>query len=80
MHDQVFISSRQGVRILSVGGVSETSRRWLADSANRKCDAPGSWYCPGQYPPPVQVTEWAFPVRNDTHTIITIYMFCMGSV
>ena len=21
------------------------------DPANRKCDVPGSWFCPGQYPP-----------------------------
>ena len=24
---------------------------WVADPANRICDAPGSWYCEGQYPP-----------------------------
>ena len=21
---------------------------------NRKCDAPGSWFCPGQYPPALE--------------------------
>merc|ERR1711862_863759 len=27
------------------------SKDWCADPANRLCDAPGSWYCTGQYPP-----------------------------
>ena len=31
--------------------MSEESKRWIADPANRVCDAPGSWYCAGQYPP-----------------------------
>ena len=31
--------------------VSLKSKRWSADPANRICDAPGSWYCDGQYPP-----------------------------
>ena len=39
------------VRIYEVQDVSESSKAWLADPANRLCDAPGSWYCPGQYPP-----------------------------
>ena len=28
--------------------------QWIADPANRVCDAPGSWYCNGQYPPKLQ--------------------------
>ena len=44
--------SRYGlVRIYKVKKISKKSKAWLADPANRKCDAPGSWYCPGQYPP-----------------------------
>ena len=39
------------VRIYEVQQVSEESKQWSADPANRKCDAPGSWYCPGRYPP-----------------------------
>jgi dolichyl-diphosphooligosaccharide--protein glycosyltransferase len=29
--------------------VSKESKEWV--EKNRVCDAPGSWYCPGQYPP-----------------------------
>eukprot|EP00672_Neobodo_designis_P017275 CAMPEP_0174851032 /NCGR_PEP_ID=MMETSP1114-20130205/21265_1 /TAXON_ID=312471 /ORGANISM="Neobodo designis, Strain CCAP 1951/1" /LENGTH=812 /DNA_ID=CAMNT_0016085533 /DNA_START=34 /DNA_END=2472 /DNA_ORIENTATION=- len=44
------------VRIFKVMNVSEESKAWNADPANRQCDAPGSWYCTGQYPPaePIQ--------------------------
>merc|ERR1711957_443876 len=30
------------------------SKDWVADPKNRICDAPGSWYCSGQYPPALQ--------------------------
>ncbi|KAH3763341.1 Dolichyl-diphosphooligosaccharide--protein glycosyltransferase subunit stt3 [Pelomyxa schiedti] len=39
------------VRIFEVLNISRKSKRWAADPANRICDAPGSWYCTGQYPP-----------------------------
>merc|ERR1711972_313504 len=39
------------IRIFKVMNVSEESKLWVADPANRVCDAPGSWYCVGQYPP-----------------------------
>jgi len=39
------------VRIFKVRNVSKKSKEWVADPANRVCDAPGSWYCTGQYPP-----------------------------
>jgi len=39
------------VRIFKVRNVSKKSKEWVADPANRICDAPGSWYCTGQYPP-----------------------------
>ena len=39
------------VRIFKVRNVSLKSKQWVADPANRVCDAPGSWYCTGQYPP-----------------------------
>jgi len=39
------------MRVFRVMNVSQKSRKWLADPSNRVCDAPGSWYCVGQYPP-----------------------------
>ena len=39
------------VRIYKIMGVSEESKAWVADPANKICDAPGSWFCRGQYPP-----------------------------
>ena len=45
-------SSKYGkVRIYKIRKVSLKSKQWVADPANRVCDAPGSWYCTGQYPP-----------------------------
>jgi len=43
------------VRIYKVMSVSEKSKAWVADPKNRVCDAPGSWYCTGQYPPALKV-------------------------
>jgi dolichyl-diphosphooligosaccharide--protein glycosyltransferase len=51
--EEVFTSKYGKVRIYKVKDVSQTSRAWLADPANKLCDAPGSWYCPGQYPPAI---------------------------
>mmetsp|Transcript_67283 Transcript_67283/g.194601 ORF Transcript_67283/g.194601 Transcript_67283/m.194601 type:complete len:831 (+) Transcript_67283:105-2597(+) len=39
------------MRVYQVLNVSQESKDWIADPANRVCDAPGSWYCVGQYPP-----------------------------
>ena len=47
----VFNSKYNKVRIWKVLSVSEKSKKWAANPANRMCDAPGSWYCEGQYPP-----------------------------
>lgn len=45
-------STKYGLlRIFQVMNVSEESKTWVADPKNRICDAPGSWYCVGQYPP-----------------------------
>lgn len=49
--EEVYRSKYGKVRIYKVIGVSEESKAWANDPANRLCDAPGSWYCPGQYPP-----------------------------
>lgn len=35
-----------------IQSVSKESKEWVVN--NRKCDAPGSWFCPGQYPPALQ--------------------------
>ena len=48
---EVYTSRYNKVRIYKVLKVSKKSRKWLADPKNRICDAPGSWYCTGQYPP-----------------------------
>ena len=48
---EVYRSKYGKVRIWKILGVSEESRAWVADPANRICDAPGSWFCRGQYPP-----------------------------
>jgi|TARA_B110000240_G_scaffold1087_1_gene1206 hypothetical protein len=49
--EEVYTSKYRKVRIYKVVNVSDKSKQWAADPANRLCDAPGSWYCPGQYPP-----------------------------
>jgi len=53
---EVYMSKYGKVRIYQVVGVSKKSKQWAADPANRKCDAPGSWYCEGQYPPALNET------------------------
>ncbi len=49
-----FTSKYGKVRIFKVMNVSLKSKKWVADPTNRVCDAPGSWYCTGQYPPALQ--------------------------
>eukprot|EP00933_Yihiella_yeosuensis_P062195 TRINITY_DN6513_c0_g1_i2.p1 TRINITY_DN6513_c0_g1~~TRINITY_DN6513_c0_g1_i2.p1 ORF type:complete len:564 (-),score=88.37 TRINITY_DN6513_c0_g1_i2:208-1833(-) len=45
-------TTRHGLlRVYEVIGVSKESKDWIANPANRNCDAPGSWYCVGNYPP-----------------------------
>lgn len=39
---------------LFLRSVSKESKDWVEDPKNRLCDAPGSWFCPGQYPPPLK--------------------------
>jgi dolichyl-diphosphooligosaccharide--protein glycosyltransferase len=56
----VYQSKYGKVRIFQVMNISTKSKKWVADPANRVCDAPGSWYCTGQYPPAMQkmFTKW----------------------
>mmetsp|Transcript_12253 Transcript_12253/g.33980 ORF Transcript_12253/g.33980 Transcript_12253/m.33980 type:complete len:1039 (+) Transcript_12253:220-3336(+) len=51
---EVYRSKYGKVRIYKVMSVSAESKAWVADPANRLCDAPGSWFCPGQYPPALE--------------------------
>jgi len=46
---EVFRSKYGKCRIYKILGVSKESKEWVVN--NRVCDVPGSWYCPGQYPP-----------------------------
>jgi dolichyl-diphosphooligosaccharide--protein glycosyltransferase len=50
----VYASKYGKVRIYKILSVSKESKEWVADPANRVCDAPGSWYCRGQYPPALE--------------------------
>jgi len=47
----VWTSERDQMRYFKVLNVSEESREWVRAPENLLCDAPGSWYCVGQYPP-----------------------------
>merc|ERR1712066_578989 len=48
-------TSKYGLlRIFKVHNISQESKDWVANPENRICDAPGSWYCVGQYPPALQ--------------------------
>ena len=49
---EVYKSKHGKVRIYRVLSVSKESKEWVLN--NRVCDAPGSWYCRGQYPPGLQ--------------------------
>lgn len=49
---EVFRSKYGKVRIYKILSVSKESKKWVQN--NRVCDAPGSWFCPGQYPPALE--------------------------
>lgn len=51
---EVYRTKYGKVRIYKILSVSQESKEWAADPANRLCDAPGSWFCPGQYPPALE--------------------------
>jgi len=42
------------MRVYKVQNISQESKDWIADANNRECDAPGSWYCVGKYPPALE--------------------------
>ena len=49
---EVFRSKYGKVRVFQISGVSEESKEWVQQSY--ECDAEGSWFCPGKYPPGLQ--------------------------
>jgi len=49
--EEVFRSKYGRVRIYKILNVDKESKEWVGDKANRVCDVPDSWFCPGQYPP-----------------------------
>merc|ERR1711957_1045850 len=70
--EEAFISKCGKVRIFKVKSVDEKSKKWSADPANRVCDAPGSWYCVGQYPPalrPLIEKRQAFSQLEDFNAV-----------
>jgi len=61
MFEEVYTSKNGLMRVFKILNISEETKAWCADPANRVCDHPGSWYCPGQYPP-------GFPPPPKFHT------------
>merc|ERR1712050_380100 len=51
LFEEAYTSKYNLVRIFKVLNVSQESKAWAMNPGNWKCDAPGSWYCQGQYPP-----------------------------
>merc|ERR1719410_1071261 len=51
---EVYRTKYGKVRIYKILAVSKESKSWVASKKNRKCDVPGSWFCPGQYPPALE--------------------------
>jgi len=51
---EVHTTQRGLMRVFQVMNVSQSSKEWVEDPKNRICDAPGSWYCVGQYPPALE--------------------------
>mmetsp|Transcript_116294 Transcript_116294/g.217716 ORF Transcript_116294/g.217716 Transcript_116294/m.217716 type:complete len:223 (+) Transcript_116294:2-670(+) len=62
MYEEAYTSTHNLVRIFRVLNVSQESKEWAADPRNRQCDAPGSWYCQGQYPPAI---KWLIETRKN---------------
>ena len=51
LFEEVYRTKYGKVRIYKIVGADEKSKEWSADPKNKICDAPGSWFCRGQYPP-----------------------------
>jgi len=61
LFEEVYTSKNGLMRVFKILNVSDEAKAWCADPKNRLCDHPGSWYCPGQYPP-------GFPPPPKFHT------------
>ena len=59
--EPVYQSKYGKVRIVTIKKVSKKSKNWVKNQTNLLCDAPGSWFCPGQYPPAV---GWLIDLRK----------------
>ena len=68
-----FTSERGLVRIYKVMNVSRESKRWVADPANRVCNPPGSWICPGQYPPAKEIQDMLARQRPNFQDLVDAY-------
>merc|ERR1719254_296464 len=51
---EVHTTKHGKMRVYQVMNISQESKDWIEDPKNRICDAPGSWYCVGQYPPALE--------------------------
>jgi dolichyl-diphosphooligosaccharide--protein glycosyltransferase len=51
---EVFRSKYAKARVFKIIDVDEESKAWVADPKSKICDAQGSWFCRGQYPPALQ--------------------------
>lgn len=67
--EEVFTTKFRKVRIYKVVDVDMESRNWLSDPSNRVCDPPGSWQCPGRYPPALKkypkLIKPAYPAERE---------------
>jgi dolichyl-diphosphooligosaccharide--protein glycosyltransferase len=67
--EEVFTTKYRKVRIYKVVDVDMESRKWLSDPSNRVCDPPGSWQCPGRYPPALKkypkLIKPAYPAERE---------------
>jgi len=50
LFEEAYTSKYGLVRIFKVLNISQQSKAWAINQSNWKCDAPGSWFCPGEYP------------------------------
>jgi dolichyl-diphosphooligosaccharide--protein glycosyltransferase len=68
---EVYQSKYGKVRIYKVLKVSKESKKWAKDPSNRSCDAPGSWYCVGHYPPALEKLNRKFLGLTDPDAAVT---------
>jgi len=57
LFQEAYTSKYGLVRVFKVLDIDTESKSFMADPSNRVCDAPGSWYCVGQYPPQLKKAD-----------------------